>query len=198
MAIPRKSSPTAADNTSVDTSASVSPTPTVVAGMEQADKAGKADKVDKVDKVDRPDSTPAPPSPQPSVSATVPTPHPAVAIPSTASSSSTAPVPDDDLPSILRRLTPIQRAKLRSAAISEGVIQSGAGRANADGSLSVLIRVDGDLVPQLQTWAEEAGVPVEVQIREIVGQLLSGYLMGEWTAPQPVAAPTGEPAAAGK
>jgi hypothetical protein len=101
---------------------------------------------------------------------------------------STAPVSDDDLPSILRRLTPIQRAKLRSAAISEGVIQSGAGRISSDGSLSVVIRVNSDLVPQLQTWAEEAGKSTEEQVREIVDMLLNSYLLSPWEPPQPVAA----------
>lgn len=115
-----------------------------------------------------------------------PVPHPAVAV---SSSQSAAPVSDDDLPSILRRLNPVQRAKLRSAAISEGLIQqSNASRENTDGSLSVMIRVDGDLVPQLRTWAEEAGKPVDEQIREIVGMLLSSYLMSPWEASQPVAA----------
>ena len=163
-----------------------------------ADTADISPAVAGTDKAKQAESVPATP-PQPLVAIPASTvaslPHPAVAVALPVS----VPVPDDDLPSILRRLTPIQRAKLRSAAISEGVIQSGGGvgsggRKNADGSLSVTIRVDGDLVPQLDTWAEEAGVPIDVQIREIVGQLLSGYLMGEWTQPQPVAA---APAAAG-
>lgn len=115
-----------------------------------------------------------------------PVPHPAVTV---SSSQSAAPVSDDDLPSILRRLNPVQRAKLRSAAISEGLIQqSGGSRENTDGSLSLMIRVDGDLVPQLRTWAEEASKPVDEQIREIVGMLLSSYLMSPWEASQPVAA----------
>lgn len=119
-----------------------------------------------------------------------PMPHPAVTIPSSAVTS--VPVSDDDLPSILRRLTPIQRAKLRSAAISEGVIQGGVGggRENSDGSLSVTIRVDGDLVPQLKTWAEEAGLPVQDQVRQIVDMLLNSYLLSPWEPPQPIGAPT--------
>ena len=63
-------------------------------------------------------------------------------------------------------------------------------RENPDGSVSVMIRVDGDLVPQLKTWAEEAGKPLEGQIQEIVEQVLSSYLMSSWEAPPPtVAAP---------
>jgi hypothetical protein len=57
-----------------------------------------------------------------------------------------------------------------------------------------MINVDPDLVPQLRTWAEEAGVPVEQQIRDIVGMLLSSYLLSPWQAPEPVA--TGTAAAA--
>lgn len=171
MAIPRKSSPTATDsaavNPAVNTPITASPEPPAVAGDEQA--------------VNKPDSTPAALPPQ---QATPPAPYPAVQVPSM----STAPVSDDDLPSILRRLTPIQRAKLRSAAISEGVIQSGAGRISSDGSLSVVIRVNSDLVPQLQTWAEEAGKSTEEQVREIVDMLLNSYLLSPWEPPQPVAA----------
>jgi hypothetical protein len=109
-------------------------------------------------------------------------PQPAVAVP-------VAPVPDEDLPSILRRLNPEQRAKLRSSAIAEGLIQSpstGQGcRKNPDGSISLMIRVDSDLVPQLETWAESAGVPVEKQIQEMVGMLLNSYLLSPWQSPQP-------------
>jgi len=52
-----------------------------------------------------------------------------------------------------------------------------------------MIRVNGDLVPQLQTWAEEAGKPVEAQVREIVDMLLNSYLLSPWEPPQPIAAP---------
>lgn len=186
MAIPRgKSAPSPSPISSSSTeNPSVSLIPSTGTDAEKAEVAAKIEQPD-------PASVSPPSSPlqsaRPDTPASSLAPHPAVVISSPAVA--TVPVSDDDLPSILRRLTPIQRAKLRSAAISEGVIQSGAGsgRENPDGSLTVMIRVDGDLVPQLKTWAEEAGTDLASQVREIVGQLLSGYLMGPWEPPQPVA-----------
>lgn len=197
MAIPRgksaPNSPSAAENASanpsVNQSASVTPIPST---------GTDADKTKVVVKTERPDPASVSLSPPlqsaqpvadvvPGISSPPPpTPHPAVAIPSSVNAA--VPVSDDDLPSILRRLTPIQRAKLRSAAISEGVIQSGigSGKENPDGSLSVMIRVDGDLVPQLKTWAEEANKSLDEMVRELVNMLLSSYLLSPWEAPQPI------------
>lgn len=143
-----------------------------------------------------PDPTPATPAQQPTMSAPPAQPKPAVMVPTM--TYNPAPVSDEDLPSILRRLNPIQRQKLRSAAISEGLIQSPTGaRENSDGSLSVTITIDPDLVPQLRTWAEEAAVPIDQQVREIVSMLLNSYLLSPWEPPQPVGAPTPAPVAAG-
>jgi len=131
---------------------------------------------------------------------TVPTLHPAVAVTGygSVSASASAPVRDEDLAGILKRLNPLQRAKLRSAAMAEGLINTGTSagtalgtryRENPDGSLAVMIRVDRDLVPQLQTWAEEANKGIDDQVREIVDMLLSSYLLSPWEPPQPVGAP---------
>lgn len=202
MAIPRdKSSPSSPSPSSPADNPSVNPSvnPSTGADTDKSSKAAVDKTVAKAEaKAEQPEPVSAPPPPlSPSQQSATdvtrpsplpsPTPHPAVAIPSSAAA---APVSDDDLPSILRRLTPIQRAKLRSAAISEGVIQGGigGGRENPDGSLSVMIRVDGDLVPQLKTWAEEAAKPLDEMVREITGMLLSSYLMSPWEAPQPVSA----------
>jgi hypothetical protein len=202
MAIPRKS--TQAEPSATTESKAVTSTSTPSKDLAGADTATTAKQaVSDAEAAATVVSAPAtPPQPPQAVAvASIATtqllpsqPQPAVAV----TAPSTAPVADDDLPSILRRLTPIQRAKLRSAAISEGLIQqtgSGGVRENTDGSLTVSIRVDGDLVPQLKTWAEEAGMPIDQQIRDIVSMLLSSYLMSPWEPPQPVAAGGGEPVA---
>ena len=118
-------------------------------------------------------------------------PQPAVVTGSTpASTSASTPAPteyEQDLLRKLRQLTPEQRAKLRNMREDAGItggLSSGPRtvRRNADGSADVTIRISPDAVPQLETWAEEAGKTFEDQVQEIAEVLFVGYLNGDWEA----------------
>jgi predicted component of type VI protein secretion system len=111
---------------------------------------------------------------------------------------------DRDLLAKIRRLSPEQRAKVQRVGASEGIISAhsalATSRTKPDGSVDVLITVDADLVEQLRTWSQEAGLSFEEQTREIISMLLNSYLSGGWMvpmAPMPAAQAGGGQAAAG-
>jgi hypothetical protein len=139
------------------------------------------------------------PKPQPQVQPQPePKPEPAPAL---APAPTSEPAPrvgadfDRDLLAKIRRLSPEQRAKVQRVSASEGIIPVhsalATSRTKPDGSVDVLITVDADLVEQLRTWSQEAGLSFEEQTREIISMLLNSYLSGGWMVPMaPVSAAT--------
>ena len=98
----------------------------------------------------------------------------------------------------LRKLTPSQRIQLRSMGTSEGLIPQRGSRRLPNGGMEITLEISPDDLPQLESWCEAAGKPLEEQAREIIGFLLSSYLHGEWSAPMPIepAVPAAVPPAA--
>jgi hypothetical protein len=117
----------------------------------------------------------------------------------------TAPV--TDLDAFLSSLSPEQLAKVRARAITEGFtpspMQRSLGAVHADGSMTISIHLEPQIVEQLLLWADSDGVDVGEEAKIRINEALTNYLYGDWSAmmakpaePPPVSTPAPVPVAA--
>ncbi|HKN69726.1 MAG TPA: hypothetical protein VJX30_01775 [Terriglobales bacterium] len=95
-----------------------------------------------------------------------------------------------DLDSLLASLDASQLARMRSMATQKGLIGPDAQIAviAPDGSLTVSVKLDADVVSQLENWREPTDVSLADTATRYIREALTNYLYGDWN-PVPEPAP---------